>query len=397
MKKNKSFPIVVAYLIFVALGTASGLLNIAWTYMQPTFEVSLDSLGTLLGAIMFGGLIGAFMSGTLIGRYSIGPFLVGGMLCAGIGVLGYALAPLWLVLLAVAFLASIGKGSLDAGLNNFASANYDTSHMNWLHACWGIGLTFAPAIVTYFVLDLQSGWQSAYVVMGLAILLLGVAIFLTLPQWKLKESIRDRDAGSHFAVSPSDTLRRPIVLVGLVFFFVYGGIEIGVGQLANTLLVESRGIPQETSSAWISAYWGSFTVGRILMGMFAIRIGDKILMNFSFILSVAGAICLFSNIHEILSLVGLLAIGFGIAAVFPILILQTSNRVGSAHAANAIGFQIGCTTTGGAVLSGIAGVMAERLGSESISLFILLCALAAALLYHAMIWQQARALPMPAG
>ena len=376
---------------------ATGLLNIAWTYMQPSFSVSLDSLGTLLGASMLGGLIGAFLSGTLIGRFSLGPFLVGGMLCAGIGVLGYALAPLWLLLLAVAFLASIGKGSIDAGLNNFASANYGTSQMNWLHACWGIGLTFAPAIVTYFVLDLQSGWQSAYVIMGLVILLLGAVILLTLPQWQLRKSKRDLQAGHHAVSAPLDTLRRPIVLVGLVFFFVYGGIEIGVGQLANTLFVEGRGIAQETSSAWVGAYWGSFTVGRILMGVLAIRFGDKSLLNFSLMLSVAGAICLFINVHELLSLVGLLAIGFGIAAIFPILIFQTRNRVGSAHAANAIGFQIGFTTTGGAVLSGIAGVLAEHLGSESISFFIFICALAAALLYQLMIWQQARTLPMPAG
>ena len=151
LKTDKTFPILVSYLIFIAIGIAIGLLNIAWTYMQPTFGVSLDSLGTLLSAAMLGGLIAAFLSGAIISRLSLGPVLVGGMVFAGLGMLGYAIAPVWLILLFAAFVASIGKGTMDAGLNNFVSANYGTSQMNWLHACWGIGLTIAPAIVTYFI------------------------------------------------------------------------------------------------------------------------------------------------------------------------------------------------------------------------------------------------------
>ena len=389
LKTDKTFPILVSYLIFIAIGIATGLLNIAWTYMQPTFGVSLDSLGTLLSAAMLGGLIAAFLSGAIIGRLAIGPVLVGGMVFAGLGMLGYAIAPIWLILLCAAFVASIGKGTMDAGLNNFVSENYGTSQMNWLHACWGIGLTIAPAIVTYFVLDLQGGWQSAYVIMGSALLLLGLVILVTLPQWQLKKAKYGKQKGS--AGTPlRQSLGKPIVLIGLLFFFLYGGIEIGTGQLANTLFVEARGISQETASAWISAYWASFTVGRMLMGLLAIRMGDKSLLNVSFILSVIGALLLFLNLHETLTFIGLLAIGFGLAAIFPILILQTAARVGREHAANAIGFQVGCAGLGGAALSGIAGVFAEHVSIESISFFIFLGALLTALLYQVMIWWQAR-------
>ena len=389
MKTDKTFPILVSYLIFIAIGIAIGLLNIAWTYMQPTFGISLDSLGTLLSAAMLGGLIAAFLSGAIISRLSLGPVLVGGMVFAGLGMLGYAIAPVWLILLGAAFVASIGKGTMDAGLNNFVSANYGTSQMNWLHACWGIGLTIAPAIVTFFVLDLQGGWQSAYAIMGFALLLLGLVILATLPQWQLKKAKHDKQKGT--AGTPlRQSLGKPIVLIGLLFFFLYGGIEIGTGQLANTLFVEARGIPQETASAWVSAYWASFTVGRMLMGLLAIRMGDKSLLNVSFILSVIGALFLFLNLHETLTFIGLLAIGFGLAAIFPILILQTAARVGSEHAANAIGFQVGCAGLGGAALSGIAGVFAEHVSIESISFFIFLGALLTALIYQVMIWWQAR-------
>ena len=104
-----------------------------------------------------------------------------------------------------------------------------------------------------------------------------------------------------------------------------------------------------------------------------------------------GALLLFLNLNEILSFVGLLSMGFGLAAIFPILILQTNKRVGPEHAANAIGFQVGSAGLGGAVLTGIGGIFAEYIGAESISLFVFAGALLSWLVYQFMIsWEGKR-------
>ena len=395
MKTSKHFTILVAYLIFIVIGVASGLLNIAWTYMQATFGVSHDALAALAPAAMLGGLVAAFLSGAIIGRFSIGPVLLGGMAFAGFGLLGYALAPVWLILLGVAVFTSIGKGTVDAGLNNFVSANYGASVMNWLHACWGIGLTIAPAVVTYFVLDQGGRWQASYILVGCILLLLGLAILLTLPQWRIKPKVSAKEK-QVWRPPLSASLQRPIVLISMLYFFLYGGIEIGTGQLANTLLIEARALPQEVASAWVSAYWASFTIGRILMGLLALRLGDRALLNICFAFSLAGALLLFLNLHDALSFLGLLGIGFGLAAIFPILILQTNDRVGEAHASNAIGFQVGCAGLGGAVLSGMGGISAEYIGAESISLFVFIGSLLSFIIYQFMIrWEVARLAASP--
>ncbi len=390
MPFKKTFPILVAYVVFIAIGIASGLLNISWTYMRDSFGVSHDGLATLAPAAMLGGLIAAFLSGSIIGRFTLPPVLVGGMAFAGFGLLGYAIAPVWILLLGVAFIASIGKGAMDAGLNNFVSANYGASEMNWLHACWGVGLTIAPALVTHFVLYQGGGWQASYVAAGLLLLALGLVILFSLPLWQLDaDSAKIKREGAR--APTRDSLRRPIVIIGLLFFFVYGGVEIGAGQLANTLLTEARDLPQAAASSWVSAYWACFTIGRILMGLLALRLGDKTLLNICFICSVCGALLLAINVNDIFSLLGLMGMGFGLAAIFPILVLQTNERVGREHAPNAIGFQVGCAGLGGAALSGLGGVFAEYVGPESISLFLLAGALLMVLLYEFMIrWETAR-------
>ena len=148
--------------------------------------------------------------------------------------------------------------------------------------------------------------------------------------------------------------------------------------------MESRGLAQERASAWVSGYWGSFTLGRMLMGLLAMRLGDRSLLAICFTLCFGGAFCLLMNLHDLLSLGGLLSLGFGLAAIFPILILQTPSRVGDAHAANAIGFQVGCTGLGSATLSGLAAAFTGHLGVESISLFIFLGAALMVLIYLVM-------------
>ena len=101
--------LLIGNIIFVVVGIASGLLNIAWTYMKDDFGVELDSLGILLFFGTLGSLIAAFSSGALIGRFRLGFVLLGGALVATLGLLGYALSPVWIVLLFIAFLYGNGQ------------------------------------------------------------------------------------------------------------------------------------------------------------------------------------------------------------------------------------------------------------------------------------------------
>src|SRR5690606_33817065 len=71
-----------------------------------------------------------------------------------------------------------------------------------------------------------------------------------------------------------------------------------------------------------------------------------------------------------LSYLGLMLIGFAIAPVFASLISLTPARVGRAHSDNAIGFQIAAACLGGALLTGVVGVVAGSVGLEVIGVSI---------------------------
>ena len=132
--------LLIAYYTFIVIGMPNGILNIVWIYMQPTFSVTLSSLGLLLGVSTLGYLMSSFMSGRVIGRLGVGNGLLLGCTLGALGMMNYILAPTWVIFLTLSFLASLGAGILDAGLNTFISANYSVGRLNWLHAAFGLSL-----------------------------------------------------------------------------------------------------------------------------------------------------------------------------------------------------------------------------------------------------------------
>ena len=86
------------------------------------------------------------------------------------------------MLLITAIPLGFGAGAVDAGLNGYVARHYSGRHMNWLHACWGIGATCGPLVMAR-ALSTDGGWRTGYIVIGSVQLTLAVLFFLTLGLW----------------------------------------------------------------------------------------------------------------------------------------------------------------------------------------------------------------------
>jgi fucose permease len=384
---------VIACYSFFVIGALPGLLNIAWTYMQITFSVSFDSLGILLTAFTTGRLLIAFGSGRLINSYGIGRFLVAGSVIGALGVLGMVVAPSFALLLVAGVIASVGSGIIDTGMNGFASSYYGHGRMNWLHAFFGVGLTVGPQVVTLTVITLGIGWQLAYTLIIALFLVLTALLVLTFSGWRLppidanEAATDDAPAG---AATIGESLRYWPVLLSMALFALYGGVEIGTGQLLNTLFVEGRGITQEVASFWISIYWGSFTVGRMIVGSIGARLSNMTLLRLSTIGALLGMLLLWLNLTEWLGFAGVALVGFALAPMFASLIAETPRRVGRRHVPNAIGFQIGVAGLGAALLAGVAAFLAEQFSPAVIAPFLAGNAAAVLILHEFMLLRESR-------
>jgi fucose permease len=385
--------LIISYLVFIGMAIPDGVLNIAWTYMQQTFGLPPSGIGPLLGCAMVARLISSFGSGPLIARFGMGNLLLSGIVLVLAGVLLVTFAAetaVWWMLFVAIFVLALGGGALDGGLNTFVSANYSTGRLNWLHAAFGIGITIGPWMATYIIVSLQSAWQWAYVVSAVPVVILLGLLFFTRSAWTAQAQAPNAAVISSQRVSMRETLSVPMVLLSLLLFFTYGGAEFGPGQLANTLFVEQRGIDQGTSGFWVGMFWAMFTLGRVLMGAVADRVSNTLLLRWSMIGTVIGGVLLWFNPVNEVGFIGLALMGFAFAPMFATLISETPRRVGMRYAANTIGFQIGVSGLGGAVLPGITAAIAGQHGYEVIAPLLLFFCIVLLVIHEVILWHENR-------
>jgi fucose permease len=405
--------LVLAYFAFISLGLPDGLLGVGWPSIHVDFHVSTESVGFLLFAGTAGYLTSSVAAGFALARVGVGWLLAGSTAMASVALASYGLSPgLWLMVPA-AVLSGFAGGAVDAGLNAYAANAFGARHMNWMHACFGLGVAIGPLIMTS-VLGAGLSWRLGYGIVATGQLVLAAAFVVAARSWgnrtargagaSVGGAVGDAggavggDAGvpvggavgapvagdPHHApveaIVPArgrDTLALPAVWLGVLAFAMYVAIEVGAGLWAYLLLTQGRGLGAAVAGVCVSAYWASLFVGRVVQGVVAERLGATKVLVASLLGMAAGAVLVAIPAPGWLAAFGLALIGFSAAPVFPLLTLTTADRVGAAHADRAIGLQIAGSGLGGALIPAGIGLLIGRTSIEALgpSLVVLTLAL----------------------
>ncbi|GGX65251.1 MFS transporter [Saccharospirillum salsuginis] len=393
--------IALSFIAFISLGLPDGLLGVAWPTMRAGFDQPLDALGLLLVSTTAGYMVSSFFSGVISRRLGIGRLLAFSCAATGLSLLGFTIVPFWWMVIAIGTVIGIGAGAIDAGLNTYVATHHSERLMQWLHASFGIGITLGPLIMT-FGLNATETWRTGYWIVGSAQVALGVGFFLTARLWETPatdtssqtpEPTLTDDAG-HVTATQSDattsnpaeaslpaSLRTLPVWYSMGLFFAYTGLELTLGLWAYSLLTESRGVSAASAGLWVGVYWGMFTLGRMVAGVFANRLGHHRLVLGSLCLALAGSLLLGWNPVNGLGLIAIGLIGFAFAPIFPGMVSGTRQRVGAAHVSNTMGMQIAAAGIGAASLPALAGVLADRYSLEVIPWFLTVFVLILSTLY----------------
>jgi fucose permease len=383
----------LAGLAFISLGLPDGLLGVAWPSIRSYFGLELDALGALLIVTTVGYVTSSFSSGRLLRRMNLGTVLAASCALTGAGLLGYANATSWPVMVALGIVLGLGAGAIDAALNTFAALHLGPRALNWLHACYGVGAATGPMIMTA-VMHAGHQWQRGYVIVGGAQLALAVAFTLTAGWWPKTGGTSHASADATSARMRA-TLRVPAAWLGIATFFVYTGVEASIGAWTYTLLTEGRGVAPEQAAFVASLFWGSLTAGRMLAGTAGAALQVPTLLRGALCGVTLGTALVWLNVSLLSTAVGVAVAGCACGPIFPLLVATTPSRLGTAHAANAVGFQIAAAAVGLSVLPGAVGLAATTWGIEAIArLCVLFSVLLAAMCESSV--RTAAAPPVPA-
>ncbi|WP_410967525.1 hypothetical protein, partial [Salmonella sp. SAL4456] len=82
------------------------------------------------------------------------------------------------------------------------------------------------------------------------------------------------------------------------------GVEITAGQWAYSLFTEGRGMATTTAGIWVSAYWASLTIGRIVFGIVVNHVSVDGLLRACMLVAILGVLLIWLDVGWALALVG---------------------------------------------------------------------------------------------
>jgi len=307
------------YVAFVALGMVAAAVGPTLPDLAENTRTRLSEISVIFTTHSLGYLIGSFQGGRLYDRVAGHPVMAAGLIIMAMMMALVPLVPLLWLLSAVLLILGLAQGALDVGGNTLLIWDHRDKvgpFMSGLHFCFGFGAFLSPIIIAQVVL-MSGGITWAYWI--LALLMLPVVVWLLrLPSPAAQKDSEDGYVGSVPRVNH--------VLVALIalFFFLYVGAEIGFGGWIFTYAV-SLNLTNETIAAYLtSAFFGSFTLGRLLAIPIAARFRPRrrgpprtvLLGDLVGALASVGIILLWP--HSLAATwVGTLGLGLSLASIFP--------------------------------------------------------------------------------
>ena len=318
---NQKYILTTAYyLAFILLGLALGAEGPTLPKLAENTSSTLDQISLIFFSGSTGYLLGSYISGRIYDRLPGHQFLAGVILLLGITIAFVPVATSLWMLLVVTLIAGFAKGALDVGGNTLILWVHHEKvgpFMNGLHALFGLGAFIGPLIVAR-VLAITDNIYLVY--WTLAIAALPVAALI----WSLP-SPSARPMPEEHKDAPLPVL--PLAVMVLCFL-LYVGAEVGYGNWIYTYALQ-MGLGTEITSAYLtSAFWGAFTLGRLLGIPVSTRLRPLTILYLDFVGSLLslGLILLFRDSALILW-IGSILLGISFASVFPTFLTLSEERM----------------------------------------------------------------------
>ncbi len=353
---QKHITTIAYYLAFILLG-----LTIAAE--GPTLLKLAEHTGSRINQISFifffgslGYLTGSYVGGQMYDRFPGHQFMAGIILMLGLVTVFVPLATSLSALFVIVLILGLAKGALDVGCNTLLLWLHNEKvgpFMNGLHASFGLGAFVAPLIVAGV---LKSTADIYWVYWIFAIAAFPIAFFVwSLPSPQAR-AVPEEHKDAAFPILP--------VAVIVLCFALYVGAEAGYGNLIYAYAFK-RGLSTEITANYLtSAFWGFFTLGRLVAIWISTRARPLTILYMDFagcIVSVS-LVILFKDSASMLW-VGSILLGISLASIFPTFITLAEERM---HVTGSItGWFLVGGGAGGMILPVLIGNAFERIGPNA--------------------------------
>lgn len=305
------------------------------------------------------------------------------VLLSALSLLGFSWAPYFWVLCLLAVPYGLAAGSIDAALNNYVALHYSSRHMNWLHACWGVGASLSPYIMAAFLKG-EFSYHGGFFAVGLIQTLIALVVLSSYRLWvkkadesrKMGERNREGAKGKDKSPKMGEAFKEKRVFLLLLAFFLYCGMESTIGLWSSSFLVFGKGVEKTLAASLASLYYLGIMSGRLLSGFVSERLGDKNLIRLGYGIMILGAVLVILPFETpIVAYVGLVLLGLGSGPIYPGFIHSTP-RIFSPRLSQAfIGLEMAFAYVGSSLVPPLLGLVFENVSPLAFPVSVILFAI----------------------
>lgn len=235
-------------------------------------------------------------AGKLVERIGFKNGMVMGFSIAAFGALLFYPASVWhqyFLFLAALFILAIGIVLLQVAANPYITilgpSKTASSRLTLIQGVGSIGTTVAPIFGAYFILsplhDASAGSEAVqYPYVGIALLLVIIAIAvskLSLPVIKMSAASKPGAEGRRSIFSFRN------LNYGAIGIFMYVGAEVSIGTFLTNYISDNIGIAEKDANRYVSFYWGSMLIGRLIGSYLLQRIKPSKVLSFCAVMAIS--------------------------------------------------------------------------------------------------------------
>ena len=303
--------LIVIYIAFMGMGVPDSLFGAAWPAIYREFGVPVGWASIISVIIAIGTVIASLNAAKVVLRFGTAKVTLVSTLLTVISILGFAVSHhfLWLVVFSIPI--GFGAGAIDAALNNYVALHYKASHMNFMQCFYGIGVAVSPYLMS-LGLSKAANWNQGYFMAFWLQAGIALVVLLSLPLWKRAkhtQATEQQEEAEQIPVPTKELLKDKNIRITCVMCIATCGLEFLCAGWGATFLVEARGATVDIGAKLIIFYYVGVTLGRLLAGFIADKLGSWKVIFLAEIATLGGIVLLLIP-STVCSVAGLFLLGF---------------------------------------------------------------------------------------
>jgi Major Facilitator Superfamily. len=330
------------------------------TALRVKFELDAITAGTLFSILPIGLLAGSLLFGPFSDRYGYKIILVLSCLFIFAGFQGIAFAASLPLLKICVFLFGLGGGGINGATNAVVadiSIKNKGANLSLLGVFFAVGALGMPSVLG--LLEKKFSFETIVSVIGYIPFAVAVLyLFIQFPSPKQAKGV---------SFSTGMGLLKESILITIGFFlFCLSSFEAIINNWTTTYLMQELSVVSSQALFALSLYVIGMAVMRLLLGSLFRNLSARSILLTSFLFLLAGCWLLNNPGHYAWAVTGLVCIGVGLAAGFPIMLGFVGNLY-TELSGTAFSIVLTIALIGNMLVNFAMGIIAEEYGVQHLT------------------------------